>query len=141
MAPILGRNDAFNGLVLVGNGKGDFKPLSILESGLFIPNDGKALIQFVSNNILQVAASQNQGHLKIFEQKKRADSIIKILPNELHAIITLHNGQKRKEEFYYGSSFYSQSSRFIVVNSTISSVEIMDNKKEKRMFTFKELGK
>jgi enediyne biosynthesis protein E4 len=137
MAPILGRNDAFNGLILAGNGKGDFKPLSILESGLFIPNDGKALVQFVSNNTLNIAASQNQGQLKIFEKKQQADSIIKILPNELYATITFRNGQKRKEEFYYGSSFYSQSSRFVLVNNTISSIEIINNRKEKRTFTFK----
>jgi enediyne biosynthesis protein E4 len=137
MSPFLGRNDAFNGLVLVGNGKGDFKSLSILESGLFIPKDGKALMQFVSNNSLQIAASQNQGQLKIFELKKKTDSIIKILPNELYALITLKNGQKRREEFYYGSSFYSQSSRFVLANHTISSIEIMNNKKEKRLFTFK----
>jgi enediyne biosynthesis protein E4 len=137
MSPSLGRHDAFNGLILSGNGKGVFIPLSIVQSGLFIPYDGKALIQFVHNNTLQIVASQNQGQLKIFEQKKKADSIIKILPNELYATITFRNGQKRKEEFYYGSSFYAQSSRFVLVNKSISSIEIMNNKKEKRIITFK----
>ncbi len=137
MSPILGRNDAFNGLILAGDGKGNFKPLSINESGLFIPNDGKALVQFVSKDILYMAASQNQGPLKIFAQKKKADSIIKVLPDELYAIITLRTGQKRKEEFYYGSSFYSQSGRFILISAAVSSVEIMNNKNEKRKFTFK----
>jgi enediyne biosynthesis protein E4 len=137
MSPFLGRNDAFDGLILTGDGKGDFKPLSILESGIYIPNDGKALIQFVSNNTLQMAASQNQGEVKIFQQKQQADSIIKVLPNDMYAMITLHNGQKRKQEFYFGNSFHSQSSRFILANKLMASVEITNNKKEKRIITFK----
>lgn len=33
----VGRYDALNGLLLKGDGKGGFKPLTILESGIFIP--------------------------------------------------------------------------------------------------------
>jgi hypothetical protein len=32
-----GRYDAFNGLMLKGDGKGGFKPLSIMQSGIYIP--------------------------------------------------------------------------------------------------------
>ncbi len=38
-----GRYDAMNGLVLLGDGKGNFTPQTILQSGIFIPGDGKAL--------------------------------------------------------------------------------------------------
>ncbi|RYE12905.1 MAG: hypothetical protein EOP51_30725, partial [Sphingobacteriales bacterium] len=36
-----GRYDAFNGLMLKGDGKGGFKPLTIMQSGIYIPGDGK----------------------------------------------------------------------------------------------------
>ncbi|WP_431214808.1 FG-GAP repeat domain-containing protein [Puia sp. P3] len=42
--PAVGRYDAFNGLVLKGDGKGGFSPLSILESGLYLPGDQKSLV-------------------------------------------------------------------------------------------------
>jgi enediyne biosynthesis protein E4 len=136
MAPYLGRNDALNGLVLSGDGKGDFMPLSILQSGFYVPNDGKALVQCVVNNKLQLLASQNQDQLKVFQSKQQNDTIIKAMPNELYAMLTLKNGQRRKVEFGYGSSFLSQSSRFIVVNRNIALVEMVDAKKQQRIFKF-----
>jgi hypothetical protein len=41
----VGRYDALNGLMLKGDGKGGFKPLSILQSGIYIPGNGKALVK------------------------------------------------------------------------------------------------
>jgi enediyne biosynthesis protein E4 len=66
MHPYIGRYDAMNGLVLKGDGKGNFQPLSILESGIFIPGSGKQLVSFALNNKTAVAASQNRGGLKLF---------------------------------------------------------------------------
>jgi hypothetical protein len=60
--PSYGRYDALNGLVLRGDGKGRFTPLSILQSGIFIPGNGKALVKFRSSDgKYMVAASQNRG--------------------------------------------------------------------------------
>jgi len=70
MHPYLGRYDALNGLVLQGDGKANFAPLSILQSGFFIPGNAKALIQFPYNNSIAIAASQNSGPLKLFQLKK-----------------------------------------------------------------------
>ena len=44
----VGRYDALNGLMLKGDGKGNFVPQPILESGIFIPGNGKALIKLKS---------------------------------------------------------------------------------------------
>ena len=70
MHPYLGRYDAGNGLFLRGDGKGNFQPLPILESGIFIPGNAKLLIQFPFGNSIAVAASQNNGGLRLFELKK-----------------------------------------------------------------------
>jgi hypothetical protein len=67
----IGRYDALNGLLLTGDGKGNFKPHSILESGLYIQGNGKAIVKLKSaNNENLLAASQNRGRLKLFRIKK-----------------------------------------------------------------------
>lgn len=67
MHPFIGRYDAGNGLVLLGDGKGNFQPLSILQSGIFIPGNAKGLVQFPFGNSIAVAATQNNGGLRLFE--------------------------------------------------------------------------
>ncbi|MEP7108864.1 MAG: VCBS repeat-containing protein [Ferruginibacter sp.] len=127
-----GRYDALNGLVLLGDGKGNFSPLSILQSGLYIPGNGKALIKCRgSDNNYLLAASQNNGPLKIFSSKTK-QKIIAILPNDKYWIYTLKNGKKRKEESYIGNSYLSQSAPFITTDETVGNVEITNNKGEKR---------
>ncbi|TAF46178.1 MAG: RNA-binding protein [Sphingobacteriales bacterium] len=132
MAPMLGRNDAMNGLLLKGDGKGNFKPLSILQSGLFIPSNGKALISTLINNKPVLMATQNGGKLKTFSNKLNKGKIITLNNNDQYAIITLKNGKKRKEEFNYGTSYLSQSARFIQLNHHIKSIQIVNNKQQTR---------
>lgn len=69
--PFAGRIDAGNGLLLKGDGKGNFKSLSILESGIYIPGNGRGLVQFAFNNTTAVAAAQNSGRLLLFEKKRQ----------------------------------------------------------------------
>jgi hypothetical protein len=130
--PFVGRYDALNGLYLKGDGKGGFTPLSILQSGIFIPGDGKGLVKLRSadGNYL-LAAGQNRGPLKIMELKKKKQ-LISLQPNDISAEIIYKNGVRRKEEFYYGSSFLSQSGRFLKLDSGMQSVEIMDSKGKSR---------
>jgi len=118
---------------MLGDGKGSFAPQSILESGLFLPGNGKALVKLTNvNGEYLMAASQNRGALKIYKSKRPSTSI-KIMPNEVSAVITKMNGQTRKEEFYFGQSFLSQSGRSILKNDKIKSITIIDNKGNKRI--------
>ncbi|MEO6289919.1 MAG: VCBS repeat-containing protein [Ginsengibacter sp.] len=131
-----GHYDALNGLMMKGDGKGNFIPQSILESGIFIPGNGKSLIKLrgKSQKYL-VAAGQNRGPLKVFEFKNNVSNIA-LQPNEVSAEILLKNGNKRKQEFYYGFSFLSQSPMFLTVNNNVSSVIISDSKGQKRKLEF-----
>ena len=129
----VGRYDALNGLMLKGDGKGNFTPQSILQSGFYIPTDGKALVKLQDNKgNYMLAASQNRGALKVFELKRKVKNI-KLLPDDQNAIITYKNGIKEKKEFYYGSSFVSQSGRFLTVNDEVASIVIVDNKGNTRV--------
>ncbi len=122
----LGRYDAFNGLVLKGDGQGGFKPLTIEQSGIYIPGDGKALVKLkgAKGNYL-LAASQNKDVMKIFELK-RAINTIKLQPLDVFATIKYKNGKTIKQEFYNGTSFLSQSGRFLNIDKLMQSVKITD---------------
>ena len=132
----MGRYDALNGLLLKGNGSGNFSPLSIQQSGIYIPGNGKALVKLSgsSGNYL-VAASQNKDALKLFELKRKV-KILQIKPSEVSALIRFKNGKTEKREFYYGSSFLSQSARFININENVSGIMILDNKGDQRVIQF-----
>jgi ASPIC and UnbV/FG-GAP-like repeat len=124
--PNVGRYDALNGLYLKGDGNGKFTPLSILQSGIFIPGNGKALVklQSASGKCLLVAG-QNRGPLKVFQLKNNARTI-RVGPSDVSALLKYKNGLTRKQEIYYGSSFLSESGRFLNLDKNVESVEIYD---------------
>ncbi len=127
-----GRYDAFNGLLLKGDGKGGFKPLSIQQSGIFIPGDGKALAKLRgAKGDYLIAASQNRDAMKIFELKRPVRTVA-LQPLDAYAIIRYKNGKTTKQEFYYGTSFLSQSGRFLNIDNTMESVTITDSKGRSR---------
>lgn len=127
-----GRYDALNGIMLLGDGKGNFSALSIVQSGIFIPGDGRALIRLKgANNSYLLAASQNNGLLKVFRSKS-SYQFYPILPTDKYCLLTLKNGKKRKLELYNGESYLSQSSAAVAADETISSIEVVNNKNEKR---------
>jgi hypothetical protein len=124
----IGRYDAFNGLLLKGDGRGGFAPLSILQSGIYIPGNGKALAKLSGNDgRYLIASSEHLGPLRLFALNGK-NKVVKLNPSDVSALIQLKNGQICKEEFYYGSSFLSQSSRFLSINDNVSSVQITDSK-------------
>ncbi|MBC7566753.1 MAG: VCBS repeat-containing protein [Pedobacter sp.] len=128
----IGRYDALNGLILKGNGKGGFKPLSILQSGIYIPGNGKALVKLSNGKgEVLVAASQHKDFIKIFKQKFIA-STIAVQPDDSYAIIQYKNGKTARQEFYYGSSFLSQSARFISNNGNVKYINIVNNAGKQR---------
>jgi hypothetical protein len=129
----IGRYDALNGLMLKGDGKGNFKPLSILQSGIYIPGNGKALVQMRSKNgDLLLAASQNKDSLKVFKLNAPVKTM-PIKPTDAYALIKYRNGKAEKQEFYYGSSFLSQSARFMKMDDDMTSIIIYDDNGKSRV--------
>jgi hypothetical protein len=128
-----GRYDALNGLYLKGDGRGGFSPASILQSGIFIPGNGKALVGLRSaGNKYLLAASENRGPLRIFELKK-SGKLLSVQPSDVRAEIRLKNGKARKQELYYGSSFLSESSRFLQVSDQVESIDVFNIEGKKRV--------
>jgi hypothetical protein len=131
-----GRYDAMNGLVLTGDGKGNFNATSALQSGLFVNEDAKAMIRLTGlNGSLYLAASQNRGPLKLYKMRNNG-TMIKVNADDAYALVQLQNGKTRKQEFYYGTSCLSQSSRFLNVNGTVRSVRIFNNRGASRVINY-----
>jgi hypothetical protein len=124
-----GRYDALNGLIMTGDGKGNFYPQSILKTGFYIPGDSKAMVELkgVGNSYL-LAVSENKGPLRIFKNKNVIQKSITLEIDDKEIFIIQKDGKIRKEELYYGNSFLSQSSRFVCVNNTVKKIIIVNTK-------------
>jgi hypothetical protein len=69
-APSQGRYDALNGLYLAGDGKDGFIPKTMQQSGIYLPGNGKGLVQLKGTNGRPLlAAGENRGPLRIFAGK------------------------------------------------------------------------
>lgn len=66
-----GAYDASNGWLLTGDGKGNFTPVSMQQSGFMMKGEGRSLVKIhaKNGNILFVAGC-NKGKLKVFERYK-----------------------------------------------------------------------
>jgi hypothetical protein len=121
-----GKYDASIGLLLMGDGEGNFQPIWGPEAGILADGDTKGMAQMVSaKGKLRVIVASNSGPLKVFE-KNQAEEVIFALPTDLYAEITTTEGVRYRQEFYYGSSYLSSSGRFIPKHPEIASVTIYD---------------
>lgn len=133
--PLFGNYDASNGVFLKGDGKGGLTPIPTIETGLFLNGDQKSVVTLIVNDKPVYIAAANEGKLKAYQYlpSTSIDSEIVILePLDAHAIISYENGTKSKKEFYYGSSYLSQSSRKLEVLLNMKKVIIYDSKGKSR---------
>jgi hypothetical protein len=112
-----GRADAFRGLLLLGDGKFNFKPVDVSTAGFRVPGDGKALarIERADGNSLFIA-TQNSDKSLLFRQKLSDGHIIKPVAKEYVIKYAFDGKSKRKVELYWGDGYLSQSSRSIQVH-------------------------
>lgn len=118
--------DAFSGLLLKGDGKGNFKTESFSESGFYFPGDAKSLTSLKGSNDEElILAARNNGALKIFEvnqsHEKRA---VPLQSNEVSAEIRFKNGRVEKREFYDGAGYLSQKSRILFIDKNVEQLTI-----------------
>ncbi len=62
----VGRYDAFIGQVLLGDGTGQFRPLSLAESGFYVDTDAKDIIQLNRNGKPVWVVASNNDSLRVF---------------------------------------------------------------------------
>lgn len=120
-----GRLDAFNGALLLGDGTGDFTYVNHSKSGFFVPGDAKALAEIAHpDGQSLLIATQNDDDLKAFPHPSHSRRFLQLHPLDQYARLTFEDWTKRREEFYYGSTYLSQSSRVLWLPETVEEVTI-----------------
>ncbi|MEY4660193.1 MAG: hypothetical protein RLZZ42_145, partial [Bacteroidota bacterium] len=123
-----GRADAFNGLVLLNNGKKQFTPTSFGQSGFFVPGDARALSFASINNLPFLIATENRKPLRLFQLPNTKNVQVTVMPGETFAILTHADNRKERIEFSNGSSFLSQRSHNWYFDSRLKDIAIFDAK-------------
>ena len=118
-----------------GDGKGNFITATVEESGFFVNGDAKGLakIHTAKNEDIWIA-TQNHDSIIVHSGNKQSAGIkwIDIKPDDFFADIIYRDGKKRRVEFYYGSTFLSQSSRKLPVEKQIRKITITNFRGNKR---------
>ncbi len=108
---VAGRMDAFNGLVLKGDGKGNFRALELAQSGFYVPGNAKALVNFPdAQGRCRLAVTENRGPLRVFAVQQ-PQTFTPVDTRTPVIRIRLKNGKIRRQEIPFGTSFYGQSAR------------------------------
>ena len=129
----MGQYDALIGLVLLGDGQGKFKPLSVEESGFMVDGDAKALSRLVlSDNREVYLATQNRGAIEVYAPKNQLEKTIQANQLDYKALLTFDSGKTEMIELNYGSGFLSQSSRKIKVSPQVEKIELFSYNGESR---------
>ncbi|NIJ51912.1 VCBS repeat-containing protein [Dyadobacter arcticus] len=128
----IGRYDAFYGLILKGNGKGGFEPLSLGKSGYMTNGNAKGLVRLgMGEDNWMTATSQNRDSIRFHLNLKKVRKI-PLAGSEIFATLKFKNGKSRKEELNFGSSFLSQSSHSLFLPEYVEGVEITSANGSKR---------
>jgi hypothetical protein len=125
----VGRYDAFNGLILMNDGKGKFAPMTSAGTGFYVPGDAKSLVKVKGKNADLFIASQNKDSLKVFTKNNISGSR-KFLPEPLDvkAELAFSDGKTQTVEFYYGSGYLSQSSRALTIPQGVRDITVYDSR-------------
>ena len=103
----IGRYDASNGGILLGNGQGKFIYLD--QSGLLVPQDAKSLISIdLGKKGLGFIASQNRGKMLAFASTDKTWTRMNF-PKGIQGFEYEFKGLKQRVEWTYGSSYLGQS--------------------------------
>ena len=129
-----GRYDAQGSVILMGDGKGNFMAN---RKAINATGDNKSLSQLINANGTSLfLVGRNDDSLQVYRLSETTQKVIDINANDAYTIVTTRNGIKYRQEFYYGSTYLSQSSRRLTVAANIKSVVIYNNAGTKRELNF-----
>ncbi|HSF54267.1 MAG TPA: FG-GAP-like repeat-containing protein, partial [Algoriphagus sp.] len=125
----IGRLDASVGLLLLGDGKGNFKAANPSESGFVVPGDAKALVKLSSAQGSPIYfASQNRGKLLAYKTVSLEGKTLSFGQEAMALILELENGKRQRYDLGLGSGFGSQSSREVTLPRGTKSAVMIDYK-------------
>ena len=130
---LVGRYDAGKGLLLRGDGRGGFSPVSLQKTGLLADRDAKALAMVATGpRECLWLVSNNNDTLQVFRPTRPLTRpALKLAPDDVAALLTLPSGKTRRVEFYHGSGYLGQSSRWLPTDG-LRAVTVIDAHGRKR---------
>jgi hypothetical protein len=97
-------------------------------SGFYADADAKGMAKLTtaSGEVLLLVGN-NSGAMKTYTVQQKAKQIA-IEKDDVYSLLTRQNGSISKHEFYYGSTYLSQSSRKLSLLNDVISIEITNRK-------------
>lgn len=131
--PSTGRYDALSGLLLSGDGKGNFAPNMSSQTGFVADKDVKGMAElFLADGGSVLLIGNNNAAMDIYQGNKKSRKIITPNDKDVYVIVHKKNGGSYKQELYFGNNYLSQTSRKLKVSSHIKSVSFYDAYGHKR---------
>lgn len=137
-----GRYDACTGIVLLGDGKGNFDYAANSSTGFLVEGDAKALARMKAVSGDLIIATQNADSLLIFRPAKEIFGSKDFIPlmTDSRADLMFTDGRKEKIEFYHGSGYLSQSTRSIKIPPGVKQMVVHDFAGKSRVIDFAGLA-
>lgn len=132
---VYGWLDASLGLLLTGDGKGNFEAVPATKSGLFLSRDTRGISSMVDNKGNEVfLVTANADSLTVLSiNNPKNEKVVRAGLEDVYAIIQYKDGRKCKQEFSYGSGYLSQSDRTVMFHNLVQQITIVDWKGAKRI--------
>jgi len=130
------KQDACIGLVMLNDGKGNFTPLSVQQSGFFSNKDAKALamIHVGKEEEPVILGTNNNDTMFAYEFTHNVEHKIKLTQHDRFAEILYKDGRKQKQEVNIGSGYLSQGSLMIsYVPELVEKITVTDDKNQERI--------
>lgn len=123
-----GRYDASTGTILRGDGQGNFSTIPPITNGLLIEENAKGSASIQMKGQCFYLFANNTGPLQAYTVAdiKRVKRFLSIPANVFKAKISYQDGSQRLQEFYYGSSYLSQSGRNLPLNGNEVQITLYD---------------
>lgn len=127
-----GNYDASVGVLLLGDANGNFFPVAPAESGFYSDGDAKGLVRVtLAGPGDLIIAGNNSAKVKTWTVSDPGPEFAP-RPDDSFALITLASGETRRHEFYYGSTYLSQSSRIMHLPAGVTKVVVTNYTGESR---------
>jgi enediyne biosynthesis protein E4 len=119
---------ASTGTLLLGDGDGGFRPVESRRSGFFVDGDAKGIAELaLEDGRSLVLVTQNNDSLKAFSTVAPSGTrSLRLQPGDTHAVLTLRDGRRQRQEFYHGSTYLSQSSRRLRLPPEVQQAVVYD---------------
>jgi hypothetical protein len=112
--------------------------MSANRSGFYVPGDAKALAKLMLGDRRSLfLVTQNGDSLKTFAPvAPSARPSVRLRPLDSYALFTLASGRTRRQELSYGSTYLSQSSRYLAIPPGARRAVVYDSRGESRGIEF-----